>query len=107
MRFSGTSQGEVYHLDFFHINQEWNILKLTWVELENFIEFNRNYFLRNNLNSPFKPIPNFIHGSNKLREFDTGRRLHNASAVIEFLIEKGGVFIMLPPQERVKEVPNE
>ena len=102
-----TIQGEnpVSSFEFRYLKEDLKTKSLSYCEFVNYIEELRT-------SSSFKDryslckVPEFTSGIPSI-ELSAEAKTSNATSVLNFLIEKGGVFVMLPPQERVKEVPNE
>ncbi len=107
MQYANSSDWQLntYHYELRHLHESFETLAFTWRSFIIHIEELRtssSFKLRNCLNQ----VPEFTSGIPSI-EISANAQNSNATAVLNFLIQKGGVFIMLPLQERVKEVPNE
>jgi len=102
---SELGKSATYNYEFKHLHIDIKILSCSFFEFTQYVEELRKNVLQGiygeNVNL-FRRVPEFNLQAHQIYEIN-----YNGVAVLEFLIEKGGVFVMLPPQERVKEVPNE
>lgn len=94
-----------YYFELRHLNPSFSTIDVSWnafIKYINSLKDSENHEVR----SCLKKVPEFNFHKPSI-EYQRNFERNNATAVLNFLIEKGGVFVMLPPQKLVKEVPNE
>lgn len=94
-----------YSYEFRHLHNDLNSKSMPWADFVNFIEEIRSSDSFQIRTSVFK-IPEFTYGVPSIKITKAAKH-SNATAALEFLIQKGGVFVMLPTVYLKTEVENE
>lgn len=93
-----------YNYEFKHLHSDFKLKTFSFFDFTQYVDELRKNFFTNiygeNVNI-FRRVPEFKLDAHQIYDIN-----YNAVAVLQFLIENGGVFIMLPPQYCEKEVSN-
>lgn len=94
-----------YTYEFRHLHNDLKTKSMPWADFVNFIDEIRSSDSFQIRTSVFK-IPEFTYGVPSLKITKAAKH-SNATAAVDYLIQKGGVFVMLPIVYNETEVPNE